>query len=160
MYNPVFPWQPGFAPTWAGRPRRLVEKERILWQWWRKAFGGRFEEYWFDVPLDGQPPREEILPGLAKTLPPKYQRLWKSLTSKRADVIGRNGFVYQIIEIRSDIKPQTIGELMVYNNLAIKEYPGLSFGRTIIIGDTVDDMLRATIEAEGMQLFTRNSATV
>jgi len=160
MYNPVFPWQPGFAPTWAGRPRRLVEKERILWQWWRKAFGGRFEECWFDVPLDGQPPREEILPGLAKTLPPKYQRLWKSLTSKRADVIGRNGFVYQIIEIRSDIKPQTIGELMVYNNLAIKEYPGLSFGRTIIIGDTVDDMLRATIEAEGMQLFTRNSATV
>jgi len=159
MYNPVFPWQEGFAPTWAGRPRRLVEKERILWQWWRNAFGLRFEEYWFDVPLDGQPPREEVIPSLAKSLTPKYQRLWKSLTSKRADVIGRRGSLYQVIEIRSDIKPQTIGEVMVYKSLAIKEYPGISFGRSIIIGDKVDDILRKAIESEGIQLFDRASVS-
>jgi len=157
MYNPVFPWQEGFQPTWAGRPRRLVAKERVLWQWWRNKFGLRFEEYWFDTPLDGQPPREEVLPGLAATLPAKYQRLWKSLTSKRADVIGRRGSIYQIIEIRDKIKPQTIGEVMVYKSLAKMEFPHLTFGQSIIIGSTTDVMMRKAIEDKRIMLFLQDT---
>ncbi len=157
MYNPLFPLQEGFSPTWAGRPRRLVKAERILWQWWRQKFGLRFEEYWFDVALDGQPAREESLPGLAKVLSPKYRRLWRGLTAKRADVIGRRGYIYQIIEIRSDIRPQTIGEVEVYKSLAVLEFPHLSFGRSIIVGSTADEVLRKAIEAKRIKLFLQDA---
>lgn len=156
MTNPLFPHQAGFPPTWAGRPRGLVEVERILWQWWRTTHGQHYEEFWFDVPLDGQPPREETLPSMAAQLDPKWRRVWKQATSKRADVIGRKGRHYEVIELRGDLQPQTLGELQMYVTLARREHPQLSIGPGIIVSDTADDIIPRAINAAGITLFLRS----
>ncbi len=156
MANPVFPFQPGFKPTWAGRPRRLVKAERELWQWWRKKFGQSYNEFWFDVPLDGQTPGEQILPPLANTLAPKWQRVWKDVTSKRADAIGLQGSIYRIIELRSEVKPETLGEIQQYVTLAVMEHEGLRFGQSVLIADRVDEITRRWLIAGGIELFLRS----
>lgn len=155
MANPLFPYQRGFSATWAGRPRRLVTAERELWQWWREEFGKAYQEFWFDVPLDGQPAREKLQPTFADTLSPKWRKVWKDVTSKRADVIALQGSTYHIIELRSEVKPETLGEIQQYVTLAKLEHPNLVFGRPVLIANKVDEITRRYLLAGNIELFLK-----
>ncbi len=154
-YNPVFPYQAGFKPDWAGRPRGLQKAERSLWQWYRITYGQDADEFWFDVPLDGRPPAAGLAPSPAAMLPVKYRRLWKTVTSKRADAIGRWGGDYRIIELRWNAGPETVGEITTYRTLAAREYPRLAFQSPILITDAIDTMLRQVVDSANILMFVR-----
>jgi len=149
----IFPYQSGFPPDWAGRPSGLVKDERALWQWFRVSRGTQFNEFWFNVRLDGVPAQSKQPLGLANLVEGKWRRLWVELTAKRADVIARAGSTYTVIELRSKIVPGTIGELAVYNDLVRSEFPDLNLSPGIIVGSTVDPIIKQTIINSGVKLF-------
>jgi len=156
----IFPYQSGFAPDWAGRPAGLVKAERELWQWFRIAHGNEFQEFWFNVRLDGIPADNKTPLGLANLVEGKWRRLWVDLTSKRADVIARSNKTYSIIELRKDIVPSTVGELAIYNNLVKSEFPFLTFTNGIVIGSNIDPIIEQTIINSDIDLYLHSPVTV
>lgn len=151
--TPIFPYQPGYASDWAGRPQRLVIEERWLWQWWRKRYGHAFDEFWFDQPMDGVQPMDKVFTSAMQFLDPTYQRVYYAVNAKRADVIARVGEFYTIIELRKDIGPQTLGEVKMYDELARLEWPQLHWTPAIVVGRVVDQTLRKVFDQEGIRVF-------
>lgn len=158
--NHIFPYQSGFTPDWAGRPAGLVKAERELWQWFRVTQGKQFDEFWFNVRLNGVPPAEKQPLGLANLVEGEWRRLWVTLTAKRADVIARSRNTYSVIELRSKIVPSTIGELALYNHLIDSEFPNLYLSPGIIIGTSIDHIIEQTIIRSRVKLYLHSAVAV
>lgn len=141
-----FPIDPGFPPTWRGRPRNVTPEERRLWLTWLDGEGQSFPEIWYDVEIRGSQARNlASLQGLPDSTI-KLLAGWGHLTARRADAIARRRATYRIVEFRIDAKPESLGEIMTYDRLARDQWPELRFRTPILVTTRITDPLARSAE--------------
>lgn len=151
-YNPVFPHEAGFAPTWRGRvPHSTAAEQRMLYDW-LDTLKIQPEMLWYDVAFDGVPGDGPPLSRFPAGTPANYARMWQRLNSKRADAVAQWPGGYQLVELRPDAKPQTVGEIHAYRYLAASEWPALQWLKPLVITINIDPMIEATILASDIEL--------
>ena len=151
-HAPTFPHQPGYPRSWRGRPHRLVPAERALLTWWLDHEPMRIDELWFDVPLDGTPAAAGADSHAAQILDPEWLRVWQRQRARRADVIMRSGKMYRVIELRSIADTQTVGEVLIYDQMIRAEHPNLIVMPAIVITQQVRPGVAAAIHQAKFRL--------
>jgi hypothetical protein len=113
-----FPFQHGFAPAWRGAVSHSTPTEQAMLFAWLDQVNPQPLQLWYDVPFDGKPGTEPPAVTVPHGTHPNFARMWQRLNSKRADAVASWRHGYQLIELRPEAKPQTIGEISQYRYLA------------------------------------------
>jgi hypothetical protein len=152
MRFPVFPWQRGYAPTWRGRYARLNQAEQSLMTWYLELRGDLVDQVWYDVRTDGNPEHLQRPIPFELTDDPAMVRMWWHQNARRIDAVTLEAGSYHIIELREIAGAQTIGELVMYQELARAEWPELPWSNTVLITRNIADPIRATLRAQGITI--------
>ena len=120
--------------------------------WWLSDPTHQPIALWYDVRMDGVPDNHPIDQLQQITDNPNMLRMWWHQTAKRCDAIAEWPDAYQVIELRHDSNPQTLGELQMYNALARAEWPTLPWRTPQLVTAKIDAALRSAIEAAGFPI--------
>ncbi len=153
MRFPLFPWQPGYPPTWRGRYARLNKVEQDLMTTYLALAGEHIAQLWYDVRTDGNP--DHMPPKLPEGLTddPAIARMWWHQNAKRMDAIALQNDRYHIIELRDVVGPQTLGELVQYQTLARAQWPNLPWGETILVTHNADMLILRVLKEHGFTVY-------
>jgi len=148
----AFPYEHGFTPDWRGWPPHMVANERSLLFWYLSNVANDITQIWYDVPFDGEDAATAHYPAAAQILSPTMLRTWYTLNARRADAITYDTDKYRILELRDKADAQTLGETLIYQRLAVDEWPELRWDAPAIISrGYAPGTVRA---ARSMQLVT------
>lgn len=104
----------------------LIGEDTDVWNRFILKYPDKFDTVDYDVKVGLGADTSPLTEQYAKDY-------WKSLTMKRIDVIGhKNGFV-TIIEVKKRASLFTLGQILGYKFLYLREYPEQRTVRTLII---------------------------
>lgn len=88
--------------------------------------------------------------GAQPDLLPEFQRMAHLLSQKRADAIVARQDQVRILEIKNRITPIVVGELMVYRDLYVREFPGDRPVTLGAVGRAIVPDIQETLAAVGI----------
>ena len=104
----------------------MLGEDIAIWERFLNAFPDRFDSVDYDVRVgEGIPPLE--------TLPENIKRDARALTQKRIDVVGWNGELPTIIEVKSRAGMSTLGQIQGYKILFEVDFPKLFIPELLIV---------------------------
>ncbi|NVM56475.1 MAG: hypothetical protein HWN66_22445 [Candidatus Helarchaeota archaeon] len=108
----------------------LIGEDTEVWERFVSKFPKKFDSVDYDIKV-----------GLGADTSPipdeSDKKYWATLTKKRIDVIGfKNDFV-TIVEVKKRATLFTLGQILGYRFLYLKEHPELHVVKTLIVCDTI-----------------------
>ena len=67
----------------------------------------------------------------------KSQQYWTQLTKKRIDVVAFKEDIITIIEVKKRVTLATLGQILGYRFLYLREHPEVKMVRTLIVCETI-----------------------
>lgn len=122
----------------------LVKREAVVWERFIDANPDFFDEVWYDVCV-GDYRGAEDLTG-------EYQANREYLGKHKIDVLGRKGDLFTIIEVKHEAGKSAMGEIWVYEELFMRDYPDC--GKPALI------ILAAEAQANIREICERNAVTL
>ena len=112
---------------------------------WLIRRGGEYDSIEFNVRL-----------GEGEPCPPDtedYLRdCWKANTQKRADIVAIAAGLVTIVEVKDRITPGAVGQLLAYQTLWFRQYPGVPVSRLLVIGRTMVSEIGEVFASQGVDI--------
>ena len=109
----------------------LIGEDTEVWTRFIRKYPERFDTVDYDVKVGKGTAADSIMDKTSRDQ-------WTQLTQKRIDVIGyKNDFV-TIIEVKKRVTLFTLGQVLGYRFLYLREHPELPLVATLIICSTID----------------------
>lgn len=140
----IGPWYP---PSWARQPPGMPWDDWAAWQPFMQGPGAAWPEYAYNVRLAVGDPDEP--PANVAAL-----EMWRELTAKRIDALGRRGNRYTIFEARRISGWSAIAQLLGYRTLWQLNYPDLDLDTPWLITTAADTALRLLAAQNGIKIWT------
>lgn len=140
----IGPWYP---PSWARQPPGMPWDDWVAWQPFMQGPGRNWPEYAYNVRLAVGDPET----------PPTNQaaiELWRELTAKRVDAVGRAGGAYTLFEARRLSGWSAIAQLQGYRVLWQLNYPSLEIAGLWLITTAADTALRLLASQNNITIWT------
>ena len=124
----------------------LIGEDSLIWTKFITLYPERFDTVDYDVKV-GQ--------GVDTTIIPegKYQLYWAELTKKRIDVIGYKDNLVTIVEVKKRVGLPTLGQILGYKFLYLREYPEITSLGTLIVCSSIDQDDIDVLEYYGMHFI-------
>ena len=124
----------------------LIGEDTEVWSRFIRKFPDRFDTVDYDVKVgkgaDTEPIPEEY-----------YKKQWATLTKKRIDVIGYKNDVPCIVEVKKRASLFTLGQILGYRFLYLRDHPELKSIRTLIVCSSIDRDDIAVLNYYGIDYF-------
>jgi len=143
---PSIPPGPWYPPTWARRPPGMTWEDWQAWEPWMRRHGHEWPEWAYNVRLSiGDP--EIALPDA------ESERIWREITAKRIDAIGRRDGKHSIFEARRIAGWSAVGQLLGYRELWYLDQPDLELDELWLISESMDPSVRALAYRQGIRTW-------
>ena len=136
---------PKYSTDWRGRPPHMLSPDIPVWYRFLEEWADHFVALYYDCLLGG--------PGLAKdegTDPMK--RMWRALTSKRADAIAELENEVWLIEVSAYPGMRALGQLLTYHTLWTQDPKIDKPVIMVLVADQIDPDVRLSYTPYGVQL--------
>jgi hypothetical protein len=115
------------------------------------AHGAEFDRFSFSVRVgQGTTPDPATLPAVQKNT------LFS--TRKRIDMLAWRGTQPVIIEVKDNITPASLGQILTYRHLWLEENPGAPEPELVVIGRTTDNDTVRALNAAGVTVYVYQAA--
>jgi len=113
----------------------LIGEDTEVWNRFILKFPDKFDTVDYDVKVGIGADTEPLLDKSEKSY-------WSELTKKRVDLIAWNKDIPTIIEVKKRASLFTLGQILGYRILYLKEFPEYKYIKTLIVCSTIsqDDM--------------------
>lgn len=128
---PLYPDLFRQEPTYSRRPEGMQAAENAVWQLFRIANLGALKSLYFNVHCGD-------VPGLTDQTPPAENRLRSAVWSKRCDVIAEAYNEVWLIEVKTQVRPSAVGQILTYVPLLKTRNPAWDNPRPLLIAGTFD----------------------
>lgn len=109
----------------------LIGEDKEVWDRFVRKYPDRFDTVDYDVHVgSGIESPEEV--------DTKSAEQWKDLTRKRIDAVGWNNNLPTIIEVKKRVGLPTLGQVLGYRFLYLREYTEISFAPLLIVCSQID----------------------
>lgn len=140
----IGPWYP---PSWARQPPGMPWDDWVAWQPFIQGPGKAWPEYAYNVRLPiGDP--ETPAPNEAAL------ELWRELSAKRVDAVGRSAGRYTLFEARRISGWSAIAQLLGYRTLWQLNHPDLEIAALWLITTAADTALRLLASQHNITIWT------
>lgn len=115
------------------------------------AHGAEFESFDFSV-------RVGVGATPDPSLPQKQQNAIIRASRKRIDILARRGGKPVIVEVKVDITPASLGQILTYRHLWLEEHPTEQEPELVIVGRNVDNDTVRALQAAGITVYVYTDA--
>lgn len=130
----------------------MLAEDHATWTGFLSRFPNEFEEIWYDVHVGQAMPVPEGSPDYLRSVAAGVSR-------KRIDVIARRGKVTYIIEVKKHANMESIGQVITYWDLFLKEFEFPGQVRGMIIATTADADIGVTASRQGVGVVSLEGVT-
>ncbi len=109
----------------------MLTEDQATWTAFLQSEWNLLDEVWYDVHV-GRPM------DLPKDSPNYMKAVVDGVSRKRIDVIGRNGSVILIIEVKPYANMMAIGQVVTYKNLFVNEFTGYRSVQAMVVATKCD----------------------
>jgi len=137
---------PKYSTDWRGKPPHMLAPDIPVWYRFLKEWAGHFNSLYYDCLLGG--------PAMAReesTDPMK--RMWRALTSKRADAIAELENEVWLIEVSAYPGMRALGQLLTYHTLWVEDPKIDKPVIMVLVADQIDPDVRLSYRPYGVQLY-------
>jgi len=124
----------------------LIGEDSVIWNKFFLRFPRRFDTVDYDVHVGKGVNVSTIQDSIGKNY-------WSNLTKKRIDVIGYKDNIITIIEVKKRVGLHTLGQILGYKFLYLREHPELKSIRTLIICSSIDQDDIAVLQHYAIDFF-------
>lgn len=135
-----------FSTDWRGKPPHMLTPDIPVWYRFLKEYADHFDALYYDCLLGG--------PVMAtdESRDP-MQRMWRALTSKRADAIAELKNEVWLIEVSAYPGMRALGQLLTYQTLWAQDPKIDKPVKMVLVADQVDPDVRLTFEPYDVDLY-------
>lgn len=108
----------------------LIGEDTDVWHRFILRFPNRFDTVDYDIKV-GAGAKVFTIPD------EKSQQYWTQLTKKRIDVVAFKEDIITIIEVKKRVTLATLGQILGYRFLYLREHPEVKMVRTLIVCETI-----------------------
>ncbi|GAI65192.1 unnamed protein product [marine sediment metagenome] len=109
----------------------LIGDDTAVWERFILKFPGKFDTVDYDVKV-GSGTDPNFIKG------DKSGEYWAMLTKKRIDVVGFKNNSVTIIEVKKRVSLSTLGQILGYKFLYLREHPEIPVVSTLIVCSLID----------------------
>lgn len=109
----------------------LIGEDTEVWNRFILKYPDKFDTVDYDIHI-GKGVNTDPIPEQSS------KNYWADLTKKRIDVIGFKGNFVTIIEVKKRVSLATLGQVLGYKFLYLREHPEISVVSTLIICSAID----------------------
>lgn len=109
----------------------LIGEDTEVWSRFVLKFPEKYDTVDYDVKVGSGANTDPIIDEGSK-------QYWATLTKKRIDVIGHKNDFVTIIEVKKRASLFTLGQILGYRFLYLKEHPELHMVKTLIICESIN----------------------
>ena len=135
-----------YSLDWRGNPPHMLAPDVPVWYRFLDTYRRLFISLWYDVLLGAQP-----LTPQGETDPMK--RMWRQHTARRADAIVELRDHLWIIEVADDPGLRSIGQLLSYRVLWIRDPPIQKPEKLVLVGERIETNLLDAASSYGIQIY-------
>jgi len=137
---------PKYSTEWRGKPPHMLAPDIPVWYRFLKEWAGHFNSLYYDCLLGGpkQDKDEEVDP---------MKRMWRALTSKRADAIAELENEVWLIEVSAYPGMRALGQLLTYHTLWVEDPKIDKPVIMVLVADQIDPDVRLSYRPYGVQLY-------
>lgn len=122
---------PEYSTDWRGKPPHMLAPDIPVWYRFLQEWGNQFQTLYYDSLLGG--PR--LTP---EEYQDRMQRMWRALTSKRADAIAELQDEVWLIEVSEHPEMRAVGQLITYEALWLEDPKIDKPIRKVLVADNID----------------------
>jgi len=133
-----------FNYEWRNKYPHLLGEDREVWDRFISQYPEKFDTVDYDVHVGS---------GIEAPGEPESKSVeqWKDLTRKRIDVVAWKGDFATIIEIKKRVGLPTLGQVLGYRYLYLREHPEISSIPLLIVCSRIDQDDRDVLDHFGIQ---------
>ena len=124
----------------------LIGDDTEVWSRFIEKYPDKFETVNYDVKV-GKGVDTDILEDA------RDRKYWSTLTKKRIDVVGYKSNFVTIIEVKKRASLFTLGQILGYRFLFLRDNPSLRSVRTLIVCSSIDQDDIAVLNYYGIEFF-------
>jgi hypothetical protein len=134
-----------YSVYWKGKPPHMLQPDIPVWYRFLEEWRDHFISLYYDCLLGGPEaePDEEKDP---------MKRMWRALTSKRADAIAELEDEVWLIEVSACPGMRALGQLLTYNTLWEQDPKIDKPVKMILVADSIDPAVRLSYVPYGIIL--------
>ena len=137
---------PQYSTQWRGKPPRMLAPDIPIWYRFLKEHAGIFIALYYDCLLGGpvgSPPEEKE----------PMDRMWRALTSKRADAIAETESEVWLIEVASTPGMRSLGQLLTYLSLWTQDPKISKPVRLVLVANELDPDIAPTYAPHNISVY-------
>lgn len=131
---------PEYSTGWRGNPPHMLAPDIPVWYRFLDQFSNQFLTLYYDSLLGGP----KLTSDEEKD---RYKRMWRSLTSKRSDVIAELTGELWIIEVSDNPRMRAIGQLITYEALWLEDPKIDKPIKKVLIAASIDADIATALQA-------------
>lgn len=135
-----------FSLDWRGSPPYMLDADVPIWYRFLEKYGAPFLTLYHQVRVGGPflTPEESLDP---------LKRDWQYLLQKRIDALVELEDELWIIEVNAEAGQRSIGQLMTYQTLWLRDPKIMKLEKLILVSRTMDSDLIDAAGTHGIQIF-------
>ena len=135
-----------YALDWRGNPPHMLIPDVPVWYRFLDTYGIIFQKLYYDVLLGALrlTPQEEKDP---------LKRMWRQNMARRADAVVETEKEIWIIEVADDPGLRSIGQLLTYRVLWIRDPVVAKPEKLILVGETIEKNLLDAASSYGISIY-------
>ena len=135
-----------FEIDWRGDPPHMLKPDVPIWYRWLELYSGPIWKLYYDVSVGGP-----FLTEAEKL--DKMKLMWRKLNAKRIDAFIETLTEVWIIEVSADPGLRSLGQLLTYQVLWIRDPVIRKPEKLILICDTIDNDLLDAAGTHSIQVY-------
>ncbi|MQY77770.1 MAG: hypothetical protein GH151_01025 [Bacteroidetes bacterium] len=124
----------------------LIGEDTAVWTRFISKFPDKFDTVDYDVKV-GSGSNTESIPDQSS------KNYWALLTKKRIDVIAHKNSFVTIIEVKKRASLFTLGQILGYRFLYLREHPELHMVKTLIVCESISQDDRDVLSHHGIDFL-------
>lgn len=135
-----------YTLAWRGNPPHMLKPDIPVWYRFLETFGTLFAKLYYDCLLGAirLTPQQETDPMM---------RMFRHNTARRADAITELKNEVWIIEVADDPGLRSIGQLLSYRVLWIRDPVIIKPEKLILVAETIEENLLDAASSYGIQIY-------
>lgn len=137
---------PKYSTDWRGKPPHMLAPDIPVWYRFLKEWDSHFTALYYDCLLGGPVVTEEEGKDT-------MARMWRALTSKRADAIAELEDEVWLIEVSAYPGMRALGQLLTYHTLWMQDPQIDKPVVMVLVADQIDPDVRLSYRPYGVILY-------
>lgn len=137
---------PKYSTDWRGKPPHMLAPDIPIWYRFLREWGEHITALYYDCLLGGPAfdKDEEKDP---------MKRMWRALSSKRADAIAEMENEVWLIEVSAYPGMRALGQLLTYHTLWVQDPKIDKPAVMVLVADQIDPDVKLSYTPYGVQLY-------